>query len=78
MGKVKDLSVAIEEFNEADSVYREKEKELAGAIQGLVSHYVNEGDLDGLNSLVDILPKRFRGVRRIYQAMIEVEDANQD
>ncbi len=77
MGKVKEFCSAITSFVFAQKEFKLREKELDEQIQPLLVKYRDEKNIDKLEDLIDQLPKDYRGIRRIYQAILEIEEGEQ-
>jgi len=66
----------ISEFVKAQDVSKVAERRLNAVIQPKLKALAEAKDVDGLMALIDELPKSYRGVRRIYQAIEEIQESN--
>lgn len=66
------LDLVIARFNEAQQALNDASEALGRAVQP----FVNTDDTDKLHELADRLPKAWSGVRRIYEKLIGLENAN--
>lgn len=65
---------ALEEFKVAEAIMLEKELALNKFVEVRIKSLIAKEDIDGLQELVDEMPKHhFKGTRRIYEAIIKLD-----
>lgn len=68
---MKELEQAIKLFREAQSRFKAAEDSLNEALN---PHLQKCSSISDYQKLLDILPARYHGTRRIYEAIIRIED----
>ena len=66
----------IKDFEDARAELSRVEDRLNAIVQDKMTPLINNCDVDGLQDLLDELPLKYNGRRRIYQAILEVEDGS--
>ena len=70
----RELAYAIYEFEMAWKKMKNTSKQLDNVVSPLIRKMLEDKSIADLRDLVDVLPKDYRGSRRIYEAMIHIED----
>ena len=70
-----DYDAKVLAFEEARDAMKAAEDALAAELQGKVHQLIEAKDVDGLHDMTNELPKGLRFTRRIYEAMLRIEDA---
>jgi hypothetical protein len=65
---------AIKDFVKAYEELAKKEQILNKFVGVRLGALIKKGDMDGMRDLVDELPRGYKGARRIYQAMYELDE----
>lgn len=69
------MKKAISEYIKASAVLDKKESVLNKFVEKRMIPLMANKDIDGLHELVDELPKHYKGARRIYEAMLRIEES---
>lgn len=67
------LKQAVARFKRAEDELDAASNKLDVVVQPIIDKLVVDSDIDGLNELVDVVPNAWKGSRKIYQRITELE-----
>ena len=75
--KIKELSQACDEYRNLKIEIEHKENEIYNLILPAFEKCKANNDIDGLQALVQLLPRNARVTRVVYQAMLEIDNSDE-
>ena len=62
----------LQEYVASEKVFKRAEDKLARSLESELKRLIKAKDIDGIEYMIDQLPRSFKPVRRLYEALLEI------
>jgi len=66
--------VLLQEYLDSEKAFKEAESKLAKSLKAEVKRLIEVKDTDGIHYMIDHLPSTFKPVRRLYEALLRIQE----
>jgi len=64
----------LQKYLASEKVFRDAESKLARSLEGEIKRLIKAKDTDGICYYIDHLPRSFKPVRRLYEALLRIQE----